>query len=89
MSPPPSIEPDVRLDAGERPKVAVPLMPEFAMISTFVLTAAPIVLVGATAIAALVRRRRPPTGGGLDDPPEARLGSLHDRLGAGRGPAAR
>ena len=48
---------DVLLDAPERPKVAVPLMPELAIVSTMVLIAAPIVLVGATALLALVRRR--------------------------------
>ena len=48
---------DVLLDAPERPRVAAPLMPELAIVSTMMLIAAPIVLVGATALLALVRRR--------------------------------
>lgn len=46
------------LDAAERPRVAVPLMPEFAIVSTLVLIAAPIVLVGATLIRALTTRQK-------------------------------
>ena len=45
------------LDAAERPKVAVPLMPEFAIVSTLVLIAAPIVLVGFTAVRALLKSK--------------------------------
>ena len=53
----------VLLDARERPPVAVPLMPEFAVVSTLVLVAAPIVLVGAAALAALLRRSYRSEGG--------------------------
>ena len=66
--------PDVRLDAAERPQVAIPFMPEFAIASTFLLIAAPIAVVAAAAIAALLRRRRHPAGGGTDDGPEAGSG---------------
>ena len=54
------------LDAAERPKVAVPLMPEFAIVSTLVLIAAPIVLVGFTAVRALLKSkdRAHPEGAG-------------------------
>ena len=55
-SPRPAV-PDALLDARERPRVAAPLMPELAIVSTLVLIAAPIVLVGATALAALIKQR--------------------------------
>jgi hypothetical protein len=45
------------LDAAERPKVAVPLAAEFAIVSTLVLIAAPVVLVGVTAMRALMKSR--------------------------------
>ena len=50
------------LDAAERPKVAAPLLPEFAIVSTLVLIAAPIVLVGVTAVGALIRRTQKARG---------------------------
>ncbi len=58
MEPENEIRANVLLDAPERPRVAVPLLPELAVVSTFVLIAAPIVLVGATAIMALTLRVR-------------------------------
>jgi len=45
------------LDTAERPSVAVPLAAEFAIVSTLVLIAAPIVLVGVTAMRALMKSR--------------------------------
>ena len=48
--------PDAPLDARENRKVAFPLMPEFAIVSTLALIAAPIVVVGAAAMAALAKR---------------------------------
>jgi hypothetical protein len=50
------------LDADERPKVAVPLAPEFAVVSTLVLIAAPIVLVGVTVVRAVLKRRQQTLG---------------------------
>ena len=58
MEPENEIRPNVLLDAPERPRVAVPLLPELAVVSTLVLIAAPIVVVGATAIMALTLRVR-------------------------------
>jgi len=58
MEPENEIRANVLLDAPERPRVAVPLLPELAVVSTVVLIAAPIVLVGATAIMALTLRVR-------------------------------
>lgn len=49
---------DVLLDAASPRRVAAPLLPEFAIVSTLVLIAAPIVLVGATAAMALRRSLR-------------------------------
>ena len=45
--------PDVLLDARRRSEVAAPLMPEFAIVSTMVLIAAPIVLVGGAMLMAI------------------------------------
>jgi hypothetical protein len=55
--------PDVLLDARRRSRVALPLMPEFAIVSTMALIAAPIVLVGGAMLMAIALkvRRTPPT----------------------------
>ena len=47
------------LDAAERRQVAVPLAAEFAIVSTLVLIAAPVVLVGVTALRALMKSKQP------------------------------
>ena len=71
MTSPPPVVPDAWLDAREGPRVAVPLMPELAIISTLALIAAPIVLVGATALAALIKQRRRPASRAVAVIPEA------------------
>jgi hypothetical protein len=58
MGPENEIRPNVLLDAPERPGVSVPLLPELAVVSTLVLIAAPIVVVGATAVMALSKKVR-------------------------------
>ena len=63
-------------------------MPAVAIVSTMFLIAAPIVLVGATGIAAFVRHRsrRSKAAGSFAQDSVSR--SLHDGLSTGRGPAA-
>lgn len=53
-----STGPDVLLDARGRSRVAPPLMPEFAIVSTMVLIAAPIALVGSAMLMALALKVR-------------------------------
>lgn len=50
MAPDNEVRPTVLLDAPERPRVAVPLLPELAVVSTLVLIAAPLFWLAAACV---------------------------------------
>ena len=76
-------------EAVERPGVTLPLVREFAIVSTLALTAAPVVLVGGVMLMALVRKLRGTDAEGAETLTEATGSSRSAPASAVRGTTRR